>query len=417
MTVQSALSYENPDLSDMPPPLTTTPEPAPSPAPPAKRRPRLWGFIALGLSVVVLFIALATSGDDELAPEGADIPRLEDNRIVFSESFKNRIELGTEEVRSEALTPVVSAVGMVTFNPKYVARVGTRLRGLVRTVNYYEGDDVEKGKILAEIDSPELGEAQAQVTMLMAQAQAAARDAARERDLVEKNLTTAREAEEAATEQSTYESLLRAARQKVSALAGGEGNTRGLGVHVITAPLSGTVVERKITQGELVEGNHVAFLIADLDHLWVELDVFEQSLPKIQVDDEVEVKPLNNIGSTIKGRVAQVGAFIDPATRSATVRIEIDNSQRLLRPGQAVDAKIRSSNTTLSTASLISAAAITYVDGEPTVFVLEDELSVRPTVVELGDGNGSDRQILKGLEPGQRVVVQGVFELKSELFR
>lgn len=384
-------------------------------ATPPKRSLRFWG--ALGATAVALAVgaSLVFGGSEVTAAPPADIPRIKDRNIVFSESFRDRIQLETTEVRSAPLTPVVSAVGMVSFNPKYTARVGTRLRGLVRTVQAYEGDVVKRGQSLAEIDSPELGDAQAQVAMLDAQAKTAARDAARERALADQNLSTIREAEEAATEQNSYESMLRAAQQKVSALAGG--SVRALGVHALTSPLDGTVVERHVTQGELVDGDHVAFLVSNLNHLWVELDVFERNLHTIRIDDEVVVRPLSGAGGDIKGRVAQVSAVIDPATRSATVRIEVDNSVGILRPGQAVDAKIHASNAAQETATLIPVEAITYVDGEPTVFVMVDDLSVKPTIVELGDSNGKERQVLKGLEVGQRVATHGVFELKSELFR
>lgn len=407
-----------PETADTPPPIAgdaATRHAQRSTA--QQKKLRIWG--AVGLGVLALGgVAYALSSDEEVttAAAGPDIPRVEDRQIVFSQSFADRIQLATAEVRSAPLTPVVSAVGMVTFDPKYVARVGTRLRGLVRKVHHYEGDQVKIGEVLAEIDSPELGDAQAQVVMLAAQAKTAARDAEREQALADKNLTTAREAEIAATEKSSYESMLRAAQQKVSALAGGS-TPKALGVHTITSPLNGTVVERHLTQGELVAGDHVGFLVANLNHLWVELDVFERNLASIRIGDEVEVRALSGSSPEIKGRVAQVGAVIDPATRSAAVRIEVDNSDGHLRPGQAVDAKIQASNAAHTTANLIPSEAVTFVDGEPTVFVSTGPLSVKPTIVELGDGNGAERQILRGLQPGEKVVVQGVFELKSELFR
>lgn len=352
----------------------------------------------------------------------ADIPRLEEGRVVFSQAFRDRIELGTERVRSARLTPSVAAVGMVTFDPRHTARVGTRLRGVVRALHVYEGDEVKQGQKLAEIHSPELGDAQAQVTMLAAQAQAAVRHSERQEGLAVNRLSTARESEEAVAERSRYESMLRAAEQRVAALAGGASRASAkarstLGVHILTAPIGGTIVERSIAQGELVEGDRIAFLIAELDHLWVELDVFERSLSAIRLHDQVALKPLSGAGGTLKGRVAQVGAVIDPATRSAPVRIEIDNSERLLRPGQAVDAVIEAASAATAEALLVPVAAITYVDGQPTVFVLTGPLSVLPTPVELGEGNGREWHVLKGLSAGQDVVVQGVFELKSELFR
>lgn len=381
------------------------------------RRIKWIGALSLGAVLISAIAMVAASEKEVTAALTSDVPRVEDGRIVFSKTFAERIGLTSDVVGEAPLAPVVSAVGMVTFDPRYVARVGTRLRGLIRDVRHYEGEVVEKGTILAEIDSPELGEAQAQVTMLSAQAETARRDAARERSLVERNLSTIREAEEAATEEESYRSMLHAATQKVKALAGGNADARALGVHYLIAPLTGTIVERHVTKGELVDGDHVAFLIADLTHLWVELDVFERSLAAIRVGDQVTVRALARSGHPIQGRVAQVGAVIDPATRSAAVRIEVDNSEGHLRPGQAVDAKIQAAHANDVKSTLVPAAAVTFVDGNPTVFVLDGELAVRPTQVTLGDTNGDMKQVLSGVQVGDRVVVRGVFELKSELFR
>ncbi len=375
-------------------------------------------WIAIGAAALVVGVVVAkSSSKPEEAVVGPDVPAMKDGRIAFSKAYRDRIQLQTAAAEKAPLIPTVNAVGMAGFNPKHTARIGTRLRGLVRSVRRFEGDEVKAGEVLAEIDSPELGEAQAQVSMLSVQAKTAERAAEREQTLADKNLGTAREAEVAIAEKSSHQAMLRAAEQKVVALAGGSTSGARIGIHVITSPIAGTIVERKVTQGELVEADRVAFLVSDLDHLWIELDVFEQNLHLIGENDEVIVRALNAGSKEIVGHVAQVGAVIDVATRSAPVRILVDNRERVLRPGQAVEAQIKASQARKSDAVLIPSSAVTYVDGAATVFILENELTVRPVAVELGDGDGEKRQVRKGLAPGDQVVTQGLFELKSELFR
>lgn len=403
-------------------PSARTPSASETDAPPKSRSARtalLLGVLLLALAAG-LYFALRGGGSAPSDPS-ADVPRLVDGQIVFSQAFRERNKLKTEPVKPAPLTPTIAAVGMVTFDPRHTARVGTRLRGVVRSLSVYEGDEVKRDQVLAEINSPELGDAQAQVAMLTAQAQVATRQAERESRLAADNLSTARAAEEAMAARAQYQSMLRAAEQRVAALSGGKpvkvDSDERLGVHTLTAPIAGTIVERHIAQGELVEGDRTAFLIAELNHLWIELDVFERNLASIRVGDRVLVHPLSGAGGELQGRVAQVGAVIDTDTRSAPVRIEVDNSKRLLRPGQAVDAQIEASQVATTDALLVPLGAITYVDGEPTVFVATTPLTVVPTRVEVGDSNGTERQVLAGLKAGQEVVVQGVFELKSELFR
>lgn len=372
---------------------------------------------ALGLGIAAVWAS--SSEKPAAASVPPDVPRVEGNLIVFSEAYAGRIRLERTEVTSAPLTPVLSVVGTVTFNPEHMAAVGTRLRGLVRTVSKFEGDVVERGTLLAEVESAELGEAQASVATLQAERSAAEINADRERQLRVRQLSTAREHEVAQAELTKYNALLHAAHQRVAALAGssdGKG-VIGLGRHAIRSPISGTLIERHVATGQSVDADLVAFRVANLDELWVELAVFEQHLGRIRIGDSVVLSALATPAETMVGRVAHIGAQIDAETRSADVRIEIDNRARKLRPGQAVTAEIQASQGAGRPVLLVPSSAVTVVDGQPTVFVSESPTAVRALAVELGASNGSQQQVTQGLQEGQTVVVRGVFALKSELFR
>jgi cobalt-zinc-cadmium efflux system membrane fusion protein len=269
------------------------------------------------------------------------------------------------------------------------------------------------------IVSPVLGSAQASVLMFRAQLKAAELNAKREKDLASRGLTTSREVEESSATLEEFRSKLMAAVQQVSALGGAPVQENGgvLGVHQLRAPLAGTVVERHVSAGQSVEGHLTAFRVADLDHLWVELAVFERNLMGIRRGDRVDLHPLSDGAETIEGQVAHVGEQIDPATRTATVRVEVDNRERKLRPGQAVTAKIQASGAVEAKVALVPHGAITFVDGKPTVFVAQSDLRFVSTPVELGEGDANDRQVISGLNAGDSVATDGVFALKSELFR
>lgn len=390
----------------------------PGPRPRRWRRGLPWlaaGTLGLGIAAV-----WASSAEKPAAASvPPDVPRVEGNSIVFSDAYAARIRLERAEVTSAPLTPVLSVVGTVTFNPEHMAAVGTRLRGLVRSVSKFEGDEVSRGTLLAEVESAELGDAQASVATLRAERGAAQINADRERGLRERQLSTAREHEVAQTELTKYDALLHAAHQRVAALAGssdGKG-VIGLGRHAIRSPISGTLLERHVATGQSVDADLVAFRVANLDELWVELAVFEQHLGRIRIGDSVVLSALATPTETITGRVAHIGAQIDSETRSADVRIEIDNRARKLRPGQAVTAEIQASQGAGRPVLLVPSGAVTVVDGQPTVFVSESPTAVRALAVELGASNGNQQQVTQGLQEGQTVVVRGVFALKSELFR
>ncbi|HVJ91198.1 MAG TPA: efflux RND transporter periplasmic adaptor subunit, partial [Labilithrix sp.] len=308
--------------------------------------------------------------------------------------------------------PTVRVVGTVALNPSFVAAIGTRVRGTLRRTFKYEGDRVSANEPLAEIESAELGEAQSGVVQAEAALTAAEIQARRESELLDKGLTTAREAEVAQTELSIHRATLQAAQQRAKAFGGGA----GFGVYVLRSPIAGHVVERNVSPGQSVDGTSVGYKVADLDHLWIELSVFERDLPAVHVGDQVEVRPLASEDVKLPGTVAHVGEVIHPVSRSADVRITVDHPKVHLRPGQSVEAVI-TSGAAEREALLIPHDAVAYIDGKPTVFVAEGDSRVRFSTVRLGASDGTRHEVLEGVEVGQMIATTGVFALKSELFR
>jgi membrane fusion protein, heavy metal efflux system len=391
--------------------------PAAEGAPKPRSRRSLWVALvgaAAAVAVGAFVAARHEHGPPPAAAITSDVPRAEGKAIIFSQNFRERAGLITAPARRATLAPTVRVVGTVDFDPEHVAAVGTRIRGLVRRLAKLEGDRVKKGELLAEIESAELGEAQASVAMVGAQKKAAELNATRERDLSARKLSTAREAEVAEASLDEYRAMLAAAQQKVTALGGGTAGP--FGVYMLRAPLDGTVVDRHILSGQSVEGNLVAYRIANLDHVWIELDVFERSLGHIRKGDAVEVRPTASPDTPIMGRVAYVGDAIDLSTRSARVRVKVDNAEHALRPGQSVTAIIRYEGRE-EAALLVPRQAIAFVDGKPTVFVLVAPDRAVVTEVTLGPADEEAQAVTSGIEEGAAVVTSGVFALKSELFR
>ncbi len=346
---------------------------------------------------------------------GRDVPRVENKAVVFSEGFAKRAGIKIEPVRTAPLTPVVKVVGTVDFNPRQVAAVGARIDGFVRRVLKLPGDFVKQGEPLAEIESANLGQAQADLAATIAHKKAAETNAKREEALLEQGLTTAREAEMASASLASQQASLNAARQRVLAL-GGTKQSGPLGVFILRAPLSGNLVESNISVGQTVQADLVAFRVANLDDLWIDLAVFERTIGTVKMGDTVEVTPMADITKVIKGKVAHVSEILNLETRSGKVRVQVDNKDRLLRPGQSVTALIHTATPTHESLS-VPVDAIAYVDGAPTVFISESPTRVIPTPVKLGISDGKQQEILAGVQPGQLVVSEGVFALKSELFR
>ena len=343
------------------------------------------------------------------------VPHLEKDAIVVPRIFQERAGIKVAPVAQRAVRPRIEAVGTVSFNPAHTAAIGTRLRGVVRRVLRVAGDQVKAGDPLAEVESAELGQAQADVLVAQAHVEAAELQANRELWLVEKSLSTAREYEIARAQLKEQRAMLSAARQREAAF--GSRQAAKMGVHVLRAPMDGHVVEHAVSTGQSVEPNLTAFRIANLDHLWVELEVFERDIGGLHVGDAAEIVTGNSEkAAPIAAKVAHVGEVIRLDTRTATVRIEIDNHERRVRAGQSVRAVIHAT-APAQTSLAVPAGAVSFVDGKPTVFIREGDEQFRPTTVVLGTGDGAYFEVREGLKEGATVVTEGAFALKAELFR
>lgn len=369
---------------------------------------------------VALLLTLAGASACESEPQAAgprsDVPVYRDGVIRFSPSFFERAKLSVETVELQRIAPVVEATGTVDFSPQKVAAVGVRIFGRVAEVEVIEGDRVEQGQSLARVESAELSEVQAELATLRAQAKLAEADKRRKQVLVEEGIASQRAAEITRKELEITLARKRATAKQVRSMVGSDHHSRKLGEFFLDSPITGEIVGVHVVQGQAIEPSHTAFEIADLSELWIELAVFERDLRAVSVGDRVTVEATGSEGTIVPGVVDYVGSVLDPVTRTAKVRVVVDNQDRRLRVGQSVVARIESQQASVDGLA-VPERAIVLVDGEPTVFVITAPGQVEPRILELGARDGERVQITAGLQEGEEVVVDGVFALKSELFR
>lgn len=351
---------------------------------------------------------------DHAGEPARDVPRLDGTWIRFSPQFAARSKVAFAPCKSGVLSPVVIVTGTVAFDPQLVAAIGARIPGRVRRVLKFPGDLVKSGETVAELESADLGQTQAALVSARAHAEAAIANQRREDQLAEQRVSSQRDAELARATASAAKADLVAAEQKLRAIGGS--NAGEVGILQLTTPIAGKVIELHISRGQSVEPTLTALRVADLSRVWIDLAVFERELGHLRTGDAVEISPQTNSTITIPGKIAHIGDVIDLDTRSAPVRVVVENNDESLRPGQSVVAKIHTAPTTVAQ-PMIPLDALTSIDGKSTVFVSHDETSVEPRTVVLGARDVTHVLVASGLQPGERVVVSGVFALKAEVFR
>ena len=356
--------------------------------------------------------AKASDTKVEAAPE---LPYFEGEVILVPPAFAERIGIKTSVAAVTEISPVVYVTGVFEFDEQRIAAVGSSILGRVRQVKVIEGTKVEPGDILATMESAELGKAQAEIFSVKARAQYADADERRKLQLLKEGIASQRAVDLALQESTVTDAELRAAKQRVKAL-GGDVADKSLGLMALTSPIAGDVVKVHVFRGQAVEPSYTAFTIADRTTLWVRLAVFEGEVTNIRPGDQVEISTQVTPDEFLTGTVTYISSVLDPVTRSAEVRVIVPNETGKLRVGQAVNARIRPS-ASIKQALSVPRLALLQVDGNPTVFVAVDEHSVVPRTVVLGAESRDIVEIKSGVKAGERVVIEGVFALKSELFR
>jgi cobalt-zinc-cadmium efflux system membrane fusion protein len=334
---------------------------------------------------------------------------------------KNPIEVGV--VQRTRMAGDLQLVGTVTFHEDHVAQVGPLVAGRVSRLVVGVGDHVKRGEVMAEIESAEVGQARAELVASRARLAAAEANLRRESDLADRHISSERERELAQAQSATEQANVRAAVMRLRAIGLSQADIeqaerRDLGgVVAMRAPIDGTVIERKVTLGQAVERANDAFTIADTSVMWVTLDLYEKDLFRVRTGQPVEVSTESRPGETLRGKVGFIVPVIDPATRTAKVRLEFENPKGLLQSGQLVTARILGqSDANAPEVVAVPRSAVEQVEGKTVVFV-ENGTGFERRNVLLGRSAGDHVEIRGGLNPGERIATRGAFLLKSELLR
>jgi len=276
------------------------------------------------------------------------------------------------------------------------------------------GDEVTPAQALLELQSVEVGKAVADYVRDRAHAQLAAQTLARKRGLAAERILPQRELQEAEADAAAAAAELEAADATLTALGIRASDLRSTDPFLtLRAPIAGTVVDRSVVLGQMVDPAATLMRIADLSRLWLIAHVFERDAVRVDAGAAVKASFPALPGRTYVGRVARVGEQVDPSSRTIPIRIEVENDG-VLRPGMSARAwvPLRDSGTNIVA---VPSAALQRCDDGWCVFIPRDASTFEARPVGRGrDLGGGEIEVLSGLQTGETVVVDGAFLLKAE---
>ncbi|MEW5848197.1 MAG: efflux RND transporter periplasmic adaptor subunit [Myxococcota bacterium] len=325
-----------------------------------------------------------------------------------------RISTARAEVRPGG--EIATALGELRVSDDHHAVVGAPLPARILKLVARPGDKVTRGAALAVASSAELGRARAEVVTAQARVRAAEKVLAREEELVGQGLSPQRQVVEARAALDAARVNAEAATASLAALGLGTGipSDGDVGRFVLSAPISGVVVERPAVLGQMAHPDEVLFRIADLDTLWLVANVFERDAVRVRKGTPVAITLPAWPGERITAKVDFVGAAVDGALRTAPVRVVVDNSRGLLKPGMSASVVFTVGGGDQHEVVTVPTSALQRVDDAWCVFLPRGRGSFERREVARGRDLGGEVEILQGLTPGEEVVVEGSFVIRAE---
>jgi cobalt-zinc-cadmium efflux system membrane fusion protein len=318
----------------------------------------------------------------------------------------------------------ITAPGAIEPDPTRYARLALPGPGRVSRLLVHAGEQVKQGQTLALIDSPDVdtaraGYIQAEANLVVAKANLskAESDDARSHDLFDHNAVAQKDVlaadnalaqAKAAVEQA--EAVLQQAKSRMAQLGitlSGEQRAASL-----RSPVSGKVLEISIVPGEYRTDTSAPIItVADLSRVFVVADFPESAMAKLRIGFPLEISVNAYPGETFAARVSRISDVIDPKTRTVKVYAQIENKKERLRPDMFGDVRHVESMTSAVT---VPQTAI-IEDGEKfLVYVETSPGKFQPRAIQPGSHTGSSVAITSGLQPGERVVVDGVMLLRGQ---
>ena len=391
------------------------------------------------LVISLLLTVVANQGCNRSANAPSNPPGATPSAVSVAESAQSHaIEL--EIVAPQSIAGTIVATGKILVPEDRMANIGPVHEG--RLVRLYAGQGaiVRKGQKLADLESADIDQAEADYLKALADSENARRTSAAEvkfaqatydrtRMLYEKTITAGKnlqaaehdlemaKAAAANTVAGTRAALTSARRHllilglkdsEIDALAS---KSSLAAVFSLTAPISGIVIERNGTIGATVGSDANVFKIIDISRVWIDANVFEKDLERVRRGQEVKVSVPAFPGVSFSGRVILVSSVVDPETRSVKVRTEVPNSDGRLKPDMFANVQIITD--LHRTAISIPQAAVLDDGGKTVVFVSEGSGYVKRGVNVGIQGNGR-AEIIEGLKAGDKVVVKGNYLLLQQ---
>lgn len=292
--------------------------------------------------------------------------------------------------------------GEVNFSDSRVIKVFPFSSGKVLNVKVSLGDRVSKGQVLAIIKSADVAGNYSDLSAASNDVAIAKKQLDNEESLYKNGIASEREYIEA--KEIYQKAVTNAGKVREQININGGGHTAANGIYVVTAPMSGYVVEKKITEGGFIRNDNGdnMFTIGDISEVWVWANVYESDIAKVKEGYAANVTTLAYPDKIFNGVVDKVNQVLDPETKVMKIRVKLKNENQELKPEMFANIMIR--NREGIEAVAIPFAALIAENGKNYVIVYKDKCNMKVQEVDILKTVGDKTYLRSGLVPGDRII-------------
>lgn len=367
--------------------------------------------------VSVAFLLLVSGCKKTIsAPTASPADAQDPTAISVTPMLAQQLKIGEPVERDVAGSLQVSA--RIETDASQIARIGSPVAGRIIRLLALEGQNVRRGAVLAALHSTDLSDTQFSFIKAYSQEKLAEQATARAEQLVKADVMGRAELERRRAEllQATAEAAAFGTQLRGLGMSDGSihqlQSTRQLNAeYPILSTITGTVLERKVTLGQIVQPAEVAFMVADLSNVWLVADVPEESAGHLHRGMKVTVRIPALPDQHVEGQLSYVAPVVNPATRTVQVRMDLPNPRGIFKPAMLAGMTFLENTERRMT---IPSTAVVREENKDYVFVQTDPTKFMLREVSLGLENSDNRVLEDGISAGEKIVLDGAFHLNNQ---
>jgi len=375
------------------------------------------------LLIIIITVSILVSCNKNTASKPQEESNIKDNKEVVrlsSESVKE-IKLQITQVIESELTGAITAPAKILPNQDFEAYVGSLVQGRVSKVLVNIGSNVKKGQILMFIEGLQIGEIKSQFLNAKAHLSYTESNFNRLKSLIEQNVGSQKAFLESKAEYEKAKALFIAEDKKIHSIGlddkdideSNNNNDHTSGLLSVKSPIDGTVIERNVSIGQLVDPNSNSFRIINTSTLYADAQIYENDLHRIIGLPQVTLTTSAYDETQFKGKIIYISDIVDKESRTLKIRASVSNTDCKLKPEMFAEMQIPTGMP--AKALIVPAESIIREAKENYLFVAINDTTFEKRIVVLGSTQGESIEIKSGIRIGEKIVSKGAFILKSEM--